>query len=109
MFFGLLCLVLGILWALAVVVMSAAGQMDAARLLIARGARLEDRTPVSRETPLIEAAQMNHADMVELLLDHGADLNTQDVLGYTALEWAQKNKNIGMEELLRRRAGDRRE
>jgi hypothetical protein len=88
---------------------AAAGQIDAARLLIARGARLEDRTLISRETPLIEAAQMNHADLVELLLDHGADLNAQDALGFTALAWAQKNKNVEMEELLHGRAGDRRE
>jgi hypothetical protein len=88
---------------------AAAGQIDAASLLISRGARLEDRTLISRETPLIEAAQMNHADMVEFLLDRGADLSAQDVMGFTALEWAQKNGNVEMEELVRRRTGDRRE
>jgi hypothetical protein len=41
-----------------------AGEMEAARFLIARGARLDNRTAISLETPLTEAAQMNHMDIV---------------------------------------------
>jgi hypothetical protein len=69
---------------------AAAGQVDAAKLLIARGAYLENRRLITLETPLIEAAQMNHTDIVELLLEHGADMKAQDVMGLTALDWTQK-------------------
>jgi ankyrin repeat protein len=69
---------------------AAAGQVDAAKLLIARRADLENRTLISLETPLTEAAQMNHSDIVILLLEHGADMNVHDVMGLTALDWAQQ-------------------
>jgi len=48
---------------------ASAGQTTAARLLIAHGARLESRSPITLETPLTEAAQMDHIAMVQLLLD----------------------------------------
>ena len=79
---------------------AAAGQADAARLLIARGANLENRTLISLQTPLTEAAQMNHTDMVKLLLDHGADIKAQDVMGFRALDWAQHNGNVEMVRLV---------
>lgn len=75
---------------------AAAGQLEAARMLLGRRARLESRTDTSRETPLIEAAAANHADMVELLLRHGADAAARDAMARTALDWAQDNRNAGM-------------
>lgn len=72
---------------------AAAGQMAAARLLLARGAYLENRTIISQETPLTEAAQMNRSGLVKLLLDHGADSKARDVMGFTALDWAKHNGN----------------
>jgi hypothetical protein len=80
-----------------------AGQMEAAQLLIGRGARLDDRTLVTLKTPLIEAAQMNRTAMVKLLLDHGADLSARDVLDRTALDWARENRNAEMADLIRAR------
>jgi ankyrin repeat protein len=68
--------------------------------LIARGARLENRTRVTFETPLTEAAKMNHLDMVRLLLDHGADITAKDVTGRTALDWANENSNSDMVRLI---------
>lgn len=82
---------------------AAAGQMEAAQLLIGRGARLDDRTLVTLKTPLIEAAQMNRTAMVKLLLDHGADLSARDVLDRTALDWARENGNAEMADLIRAR------
>jgi Ankyrin repeats (3 copies) len=79
---------------------AAADQTAAAALLIARGARLENRTRITFETPLTEAAKMNHLDMVRLLLDHGADIDAKDVTGRTALDWAHENSNTGMEQLI---------
>jgi hypothetical protein len=79
---------------------AAADQTAAATLLIARGARLENRTRIARETPLTEAAKMNHLAMVQLLLDHGADIEAKDVTGRTALDWARANSNADVERLI---------
>jgi hypothetical protein len=85
---------------------AAAGQIQTARMLLARGARLESRTPGSFETPLLEAAQMNQTDMVRLLLDHGANPKSRDVMDRTALDWARMNQNSGMAELVQVRLAD---
>jgi hypothetical protein len=84
---------------------AAAGQVEAARLLIARGARLDSRTDVTLETPLTESAQMNHTEMVKLLLDYGANPGATDVLDHTALDWARENGNHRMASLLLARTG----
>jgi len=52
--------------------------MEVARLLIVRGARLDDRALITLNTPLIEAAQMNRTEMVKLLLDHGANFRVRE-------------------------------
>ena len=83
---------------------AAADQNAAATLLIARGARLENRTVVTFETPLTEAAKMNHLDMVRLLLDHGADIDAEDVTGRTAFDWAHESSNADMMRLIRSRS-----
>jgi hypothetical protein len=82
---------------------AAAGQTDAARFLIARGARLNNRTAISLETPLTEAAQMNHMDIVQLLMDHGADASARDAMDRTALDWARTNENPEMIRFLQAR------
>lgn len=85
---------------------AAAGQTETARMLIARGARLDTRTAISLETPLTEAAQMNRSAIVELLLDHGADPGAKDVMDRTALDWARKNGNYRMAMRLQARSKD---
>jgi ankyrin repeat protein len=82
---------------------AAAGQVEVARMLIALGARLNSRMDMTFETPLTEAAQMNHTDMVKLLLDHGANPGAMDVLDRTALDWAHENGNHQMASLLQSR------
>jgi hypothetical protein len=79
---------------------AAEGQIEAATMLIARGARLDNRTAITLETPLTKAARANHMDMVKLLLDHGANPDAMDVLDRTALDWAQENDNHQMASLL---------
>jgi ankyrin repeat protein len=86
-------------------VAASAGQVAAARVLIARGARLNTRTDLTLETPLVEGAQMNHTEMVELLLDHGANPHSMDVFDRTALDWAYQNGNDRMANLLMARTG----
>ena len=43
-------------------------------------------------TALIEAAKSGNADVVNCLLQHGADMHTTDDNGFDALYWA-KNQN----------------
>ena len=57
------------------------GRIDIARLLLDRGAGVNER--YYGRTPLIMAA--GRLDMAQLLIDRGADVNTSDDQGYTAL------------------------
>jgi hypothetical protein len=72
------------------------GKTEIGQMLLARGARVDNRTNSLAETPLTQAAQMNRMKMVKLLLENGADLNERDGTGRTALDWAQKNSNSEM-------------
>ncbi|MGW1989492.1 ankyrin repeat domain-containing protein [Embleya sp. NPDC001921] len=65
------------------------GDPEAVRELLAADAEIEGRDPRSRfldgGTPLIAAASMGRADLVRLLLDHGAAVNARSTSGWTAL------------------------
>jgi hypothetical protein len=76
------------------------GRVDIARALLARGARVENRTAMLAETPLTQAAQMNQVEMVKLLLANGADSSYRDGTGRTAMDWAMKNGNSEMQAAL---------
>jgi hypothetical protein len=82
---------------------AAAGHLAACELLITSGARLNDRTALTRETALIEAAQENHPEVVGLLLARGADPEARDFAGLTAEDWATINGNRRIQQLLRAR------
>ena len=60
------------------------GQVDAARLLLEKGAAV-DRALEDGQTPLIIACKNGHVDAVRLLLDQGADINRADKYGATPL------------------------
>ena len=55
------------------------------------------------ETPLTIAAQMDHFDVVKLLIEYGADPNARRKDGCTALTLALKNGNQEMADFLRSR------
>lgn len=57
-------------------------------------------------TPLIEAAIANNVEKAQLLLDHGAEINKQDLVGGTALQWAVENNNFELCELLLNHGAD---
>jgi hypothetical protein len=80
---------------------AAAGQVQACELLIARGARLEERTTLTDQTALIEAAQEARVEVVRLLLAHGARTDARDIAGLTAADWAAVDGDARMLALLR--------
>jgi ankyrin repeat protein len=55
--------------------------IEFARMLLERGAVLDARCNEGR-TPLYWAVQLENTRVVQLLLEHGADLNVCDKLGY---------------------------
>ncbi|KAG6041335.1 hypothetical protein E4U41_004865 [Claviceps citrina] len=57
-------------------------------LLLARGAKVNVESSVSRTTPLMLAIQTRRPDLVKLLLLEGAEVDRQDYLGRTPLSMA---------------------
>lgn len=51
-------------------------------------------------TPLIVAARQGHIDIVQILLERGADVEATDNYGSTALYWAKKNQREEIVQLL---------
>ena len=76
------------------------GQVEAARLLIERGADVRTRSVESGATPLHEAALKGHAEMVELLLEKGAEIGAKDASGATALDEALRFRHARVVEVL---------
>lgn len=85
---------------------AAEGQLRACQLLIDGGARIDGRTGITRETPLIEAAAEGRFDVIRLLLAHGADTTARDFVGLSAGDWAAQSGDAGMLRLLRGAQGE---
>ena len=51
-------------------------------------------------TSLIHAVAYDNTDLLEWLVDHGANLNHQDRIGYTALHFAGQNKLVKIAQYL---------
>ena len=64
--------------------------MRKARLLLDHGADINAVDEEFRSTPLGFAARWNRRDMVQLLLQRGADPNMSDASWATPLAWAEK-------------------
>lgn len=83
-------------------------RIEAARLLLLRGnigdvnAQNEDG-----ETLLMRAVNLGEPELVKALLDHGADVNRNDVLGSTAVILAYEKDQTVIQELLKRKANKR--
>jgi ankyrin repeat protein len=74
---------------------------DLMRICLTMGANPNARNAYSRhKTPLHFAAKAGNIEMAEILLDHGAGINTRDRLGRTPLDLAQDAQNTQTTELL---------
>ena len=56
--------------------------------------------------PIIESAIVNSVDIAKLLINRGADVNTQDMTGRSALHWAVDNSNFELAKLLLKQGAD---
>ncbi|HJT19667.1 MAG TPA: ankyrin repeat domain-containing protein [Nitrospira sp.] len=64
---------------------SASGDTKAVLLLLDEGHHANESFPVIGTRPLMLAAAHGHRETVEALLDAGADVNAEDLTGWTAL------------------------
>ena len=79
----------------ALVFASMAGDTDAVRLLLARGAQPDAEA-------LSEAVTFDHADIVKALIDAGADATITESTGINLLHWAAITNRPAMVEILAR-------
>ena len=71
------------------------GNIDAARLLLNKGAQVNARSTNPMENlPLHAAAAGRHPGLVKLLLDHGASANARQHGGFTPLHSAAQNGDL---------------
>ena len=61
------------------------GSLATVDALVQAGAAVNDADDKFKVTPLILAAEEDHPDVVQFLIDHGANLEQQERHGYTAL------------------------
>lgn len=72
------------------------GFLEVADFLIKAGADIE----LGASTPLMEAAQEGHLDLVRYLLESNADVHAQTQTGDTALTYACENGHTDVADLL---------
>jgi len=81
------------------------GSSDAIDVLLEHGVDVNARQRLYGGTPLIVAAWQGHADLVEHLLDVGADPTLTTENGATALKWALVGGNQEVIDLLQAAGG----
>jgi hypothetical protein len=80
----------------------ARGHLDVAQFLIANGA-IVDSMSLGNTTPLMMAVQSSNEQLVKLLLDNGADLQSRNSQGLTAIDIADIYDKAWISEGLRSR------
>ncbi|MCL4361833.1 ankyrin repeat domain-containing protein [Candidatus Dependentiae bacterium] len=79
------------------------GNIEKIQKILMSGFDINTRDPNNRHTALIWAARKGYKDIVELLLNEGADINATTNLGMTALAWAKIYEQKEIVEFLRNR------
>jgi ankyrin repeat protein len=86
------------------------GKLDAVKFLVEEGGAKASVAYTDGHSPLVAAAFNGHADVVEYLVQHGADVDETDdniVTGhYTALHWAAEHGHAEVAKLLLERGAD---
>jgi uncharacterized protein len=82
--------------------MAHTGQVDKARLLLDHGAEINPVDEEYRSTPLGYAARWGRQELVDLLLQRGADPNLAGAGWATPLAWARKKGHPAIEAVLRK-------
>ncbi len=76
----------------ALITSSRLGYVEEARFLISKNADI-NKTNANSTSALMEAAYANKFEVVELLLDNGADIMNKNKFGFTLIEILDKNEN----------------
>lgn len=79
---------------------SRTGNAEAVRLLIAHGARIDDRETSRGQTPLMWAIAEGHASVVHALLESGADVHARSAAGFMPLLFAAQQGHLDVARTL---------
>ena len=66
------------------------GNADAVRMLLVQGANANAKEPNQNQTALMWAAAQQHHDVLQILIEAGADLKAHTKTGFTALHFAAR-------------------
>ncbi|PTB49654.1 hypothetical protein M431DRAFT_97129, partial [Trichoderma harzianum CBS 226.95] len=77
---------------------SSRGDIDTVNNLLLAGTEVDGKDIVFGRTALSWASAGGHKDIVQLLLDTGVDVNSEDIDGWTSLHWASER---GHEDVVR--------
>jgi ankyrin repeat protein len=80
---------------------AAQGDLKSAKILLVAGARPNIQHPDNGQTALIVASTMGNTDIVEALLENGADPNIRDGNTFTALHAAVRDSEYGEDNATR--------
>jgi len=78
------------------------GDIEAVRELLDAGHDVESRHPINKKTPVIIAAGLGNLDIIEVLHNRNASVNSQDRVRRTALHYAVSEGDIECVQLLLR-------